>query len=116
MQAKGIFEENSQTGKDYCEAVDKQNQAYKFLLTFGAKECVAFSGENPIATVITTNIPSAWSKDYRLANLHLKTQIKDIIGTLTNIEEQVEIRPTTNQVQQNKKNIKIPCRLHHENH
>jgi len=39
----------------------------------------AFTEEDLINEVITPNIPSICEKDFRLANLHLKTRIKEII-------------------------------------
>jgi len=68
----------------------------------------AFSEEDLITEVITANIPSTWNKDYRLANLHLKMQIKHIIGALTIIEEHVKIQPSANS-NANKKNSRIPA-------
>jgi hypothetical protein len=74
----------------------------------------AFTEEDLINEVITPNIPSIWEKDFRLANLHLKTRIKEIIEPLTVIEEQVK---STNQGQNpSKKNLKNPCRIHNGGH
>jgi hypothetical protein len=75
----------------------------------------AFTKEDLINEVITPNIPPALEKDFRLANLHLKTRIRDIIKPLTVIYEQVKIHPQ-NSTQQTKKNLKNTCKLHNGHH
>ena len=72
----------------------------------------AFSEAELITEVISKNIPSAWTKDFRLAKLHLKKCIKDIVSDLTIIEEQVKVPPKNTQEQQLRKNLKNPCRIH----
>jgi hypothetical protein len=74
----------------------------------------AFTEEDLINEVITLNIPSVWEKDFRLANLHVKSKIKDIIEPLTIIEEQ--IKPTPQMQNPLKKNLKNPCRIHNGGH
>jgi hypothetical protein len=75
----------------------------------------AFSEADLISEVITKNIPSAWTKDYRLAELHLKKSLKDIMVKLTVIEENVKTHPKGNQEKQNKQ-FKNPCRKHNGSH
>jgi hypothetical protein len=70
----------------------------------------AFTEEDLINEAITPNIPSIWEKDFRFANLHLKTRIKEIIEPLTVIEEQV--KPTNQGQNPSKKKLKNPCRIH----
>jgi hypothetical protein len=74
----------------------------------------AFTEEDLINEVITPNIPSICEKDFRLANLHLKTRIKEIIEPLTVMEEQV--KPTNQGQNPSKKNLKNPCRIHNGGH
>jgi hypothetical protein len=40
----------------------------------------AFSEADLISEVITKNIPAAWTKDYRLAELHLKKASKTLLS------------------------------------
>jgi hypothetical protein len=74
----------------------------------------AFTEEDLINEAITPNIPSIWEKDFRFANLHLKTRIKEIIEPLTVIEEQV--KPTNQGQNPSKKKLKNPCRIHNWGH
>jgi len=76
----------------------------------------AFSEEDLIAEVITKNIPSAWNVQFRLAKLHLKTRIKDIISDLTVIEENIKTHHKNDHDKSNKKQLKNPCRLHNGGH
>lgn len=78
--------------------------------------CRSFSEEDLIAEVISKNIPAAWTKDFKMFKLPLKTSIKEIISGLTVIEEQIKPQPKTSQKNTNGKHLKIPCRLHHGNH
>jgi hypothetical protein len=75
----------------------------------------AFSEADLISEVITKNIPSAWTKDYRLAGLHLKRSLKDIITKLTVTEENVKTHPKGSQEKQNKQ-FKNPYRKHNGSH
>jgi len=75
----------------------------------------AYSEADLISEVITKNIPSAWTKDYRLAELHLKRNLRDIISKLIVIEENVKTHPNPNKEKQNKQ-LKNPCRLHNGTH
>jgi len=76
----------------------------------------AFSEEDLIAEVITKNIPSAWNVQFRLAKLHLKTRIKDIISDLTVIEENIKTHHKNDHDKSNRKQLKNPCRLHNGGH
>jgi hypothetical protein len=76
----------------------------------------AFFEKELIAKVISKNIPSVWHIEYRLAKLHLKARIDDIISDLTLIEENIKTHPKSNQDKTNKKQLKNPCRLHNGNH
>ncbi len=71
----------------------------------------AFSEEDLIAEVITKNIPSTWNVQFRLAKLHLKTLIIDIISDLTVIEENIKTHHKNSQEKPHKKHLKNPCRL-----
>jgi hypothetical protein len=81
------------------------------------QEARAFSEKELIAEVISKNIPSAWRVQYRLAKLHLKTKIDDIISDLTLIEENIKTHPKPNHEKTNKnKQLKNPCRVHDGGH
>jgi hypothetical protein len=54
----------------------------------------AFSKKELIAELILKNIPSVWRVQYRLAKLHLKARIDDIISDLTLIEENIKTHPS----------------------
>jgi hypothetical protein len=71
----------------------------------------AFTEEDLIAEVISKNIPLAWVKDFKLAKLHLKNRVRDVMTDLVVIEEQVKThqKPPENA---NKKQLKNPCRIH----
>jgi len=51
------------------------------------QEARPFSEKELITEVIAKNIPSAWHIQFRLAKLHLKTRIDNVISDLTVIEE-----------------------------
>ncbi len=69
-----------------------------------------FAEEELISEVISKNIPSAWVKYFRMFKLYLKTCIKGVLPDLTMIEEPEKTHQKANQ--NNKKNLKNPCRLH----
>jgi hypothetical protein len=58
------------------------------------QDAQAFSKKELIAEVILKNIPSVWRVQYRLAKLHLKARIDDIISDLTLIEENIKTHPS----------------------
>jgi hypothetical protein len=76
------------------------------------------SEEDLIAEVMAKNIPAAWIKDFKLAELHLKTHIRDIISDLTVIQEQIKTHHKTHHDQNNqsKKQLKNPYRVHNGGH
>jgi hypothetical protein len=81
------------------------------------QEARTFSEKELIAEVISKNIPHAWRVQYRLAKLHLKTKIDDIISDLTLIEENIKTHPKPNHEKANKnKQLKNPCRVHNGGH
>jgi hypothetical protein len=67
----------------------------------------ALSETDLLAEVIAKNIPAEWVKDFKLAKLHLKMRIKDIMSELAIIEEEVKTH-RKEQNGQNKKNLKNP--------
>jgi len=80
------------------------------------QDAQAFSKKELIAEVISKSIPSVWRVQYRLAKLHLKAKIDDIISDLTLIEENIKTHTKSNQDKTNKKQLKNPCRLQNGNH
>jgi hypothetical protein len=66
------------------------------------QEARTFSEKELIAEIISQNIPNAWRVQYRLAKLHLKTKIDDIISVLTLIEENIKTHPKPNHEKTNK--------------
>jgi hypothetical protein len=81
-----------------------------------ALEFVPLTEKQLITEVISKNIPSAWRVQYRLAKLHLKTRIDDIISDLTLIEENRKTHQKPDNDKTNKKHLKNPCRLHNGTH
>ncbi len=80
------------------------------------QESRAFSEKELIAEVVSKNIPAAWRIQYRLAKLHLKTKIDDIISDLT-LEENIKTHLKSNHDKANKnKRLKNPCRVHNGGH
>jgi hypothetical protein len=81
------------------------------------QEARTYSKKELSAKIISKNIPIAWRVQYRLAKLHLKAKIDDIISDLTLIEENIKTHQKTNQEKTNKnKQFKNPCKLHNGNH
>jgi len=70
----------------------------------------AITKENLITEVISKNIHAAWVKDFKLAKLHLKCRIRDVMTDLAVIKEQDKThqKPPENP---NKKQFKNPCRM-----
>lgn len=76
-----------------------------------------FSEEDLISEIISRNIPDARIKDYELAKLHLKTEIKDIITDLTIIEARVKVSSKKKEhTHQNEMQFKNPCQIHNGGH
>jgi hypothetical protein len=81
------------------------------------QEARAFSEKELITEIISKNIPTAWHVQYRLAKLHLKAKIDDIINNLTLIEENVKTHQKSNQEKTHKnKQFNPPCKLHNGIH
>jgi hypothetical protein len=78
----------------------------------------SFTEADLISEIISKNIPTAWKVHFRLAELHLKRRINDILSKLTVIEESVNVKthPKNNQDNPNKKQLKNPCRVHNGHH
>jgi hypothetical protein len=86
--------------------VDQLNEEYKFLPALYAMKWKFFE-EDLIAKVIMKNMPSIWVKDFKIAKLHLQTEIKNVMADLVVIKEQIKIKP---------KQLKTPCCAHNGHH
>jgi hypothetical protein len=67
--------------------------------------------ERDLIKIITKNIPSEWTMHFKMAELHKKTRIMDILTKLLIITEQtkIELKDTHNHED---KMLKNPCRIH----
>jgi hypothetical protein len=77
-----------------------------------------FFEEDLIAKIIMKNMPSIWVKDFKIAKLHLQTEIKNVMADLVVIKEQIKIKPkpTHDHPNGNEKQLKIPCCAHNGHH
>lgn len=76
----------------------------------------AFIEAEFITEVISKNIPSVWKVHFRLAELHMKKRINDILSKLTVIEESIKIHPKNNQDNPNKRQLKKNLDSDYESH
>jgi hypothetical protein len=113
---KEYMKETQKPGKMSVKQWINRIKNINSYLSLMDQDARAFSEKELIAEVISKNIPSVWRIQYRLAKLHLKARIDDIISDLTLIEENIKTHPKSNQDKTNKKQLKNPCRLHNGNH
>ncbi len=69
----------------------------------------SFYEKDLISEIISRNSPNTWVKDFQLAKLQLKTEMKDIMTDLAIIEAQVKVNMSNQDTHQNKKQLKSPC-------
>jgi hypothetical protein len=71
--------------------INRKKDINSYLPLIQQNRCT-FTEEDVIAEVMSVNIPFAWTKDFKLTKLNLKTHIRVIISDLTVIETRSSLK------------------------